>query len=60
MSEEQVLMDVVFCVDATGSMGSTIQAAKEKCISIAQSVREENKDTDIMLINNIRAKSVAL
>ena len=41
------LMDVVFCVDATGSMGSTIEAAKKKCISIAEKVKENNQDMNI-------------
>ena len=34
------IMDVVFCLDSTGSMGSEIAAAKEKIWSIANSIME--------------------
>lgn len=34
------VMDVVFCLDSTGSMGSEIAAAKEKIWSIANSIME--------------------
>ncbi len=39
-TEEKPLIDVVFCLDSTGSMGSEISAAKEKIWSIANSIME--------------------
>jgi len=48
MRSRKIYLDVVFCVDATSSMTSTINAAKKKCISIINSVKEENPSTDLM------------
>ena len=40
-------MDVIFVVDATGSMGSTIEAAKERCLDIAISIRDESPTVNL-------------
>jgi Mg-chelatase subunit ChlD len=38
VAEERLEMDVVFCLDSTGSMGGEIQAAKEKIWEIANDI----------------------
>jgi hypothetical protein len=41
---QEKLMDVVFLIDATGSMASTIRAAHNKATDIARDLRAENED----------------
>ena len=45
--KKQNEMDLVFCVDATGSMAKWITATVQRCESIAKSFREKNKDVNI-------------
>ena len=42
----QKITDVMFVIDATGSMGSTIKAAHDKASQIAVDLRIENPDVD--------------
>jgi hypothetical protein len=45
---ERKLMDVVFVIDATGSMGPTINAAHNKASEIANTLRGKDPDVDFM------------
>jgi hypothetical protein len=45
-SDQQKVMDVVFLIDATGSMSSTIKAAHDKAAEMAIDLRVKNADVD--------------
>ncbi|MCG8698888.1 MAG: VWA domain-containing protein, partial [Bacteroidales bacterium] len=42
-------IDIVFCLDATGSMSGLIQTAKEKIWSIASSMTQSEPEPDIRI-----------
>jgi hypothetical protein len=47
-SDQNKLMDVIFEIDATGSMTSTIKATHDKAADIAINLRVKNPDVDFM------------
>jgi hypothetical protein len=47
-SSQKKVMDVLFLIDATGSMSATIQAAHDKATEMAINLRVKNPDVDFM------------
>jgi hypothetical protein len=47
-SDQQKVMDVVFLIDATGSMSATIKAAHDKAAEMAINLRVKNPDVNFM------------